>query len=308
MAQRSGKTGLAACCALIFLVATAAPVSALGDPRLDYEIITSPVPGWEPASAAKVRPLVTSLARVETAAASGYGGSAAVAGQGWDDPTQPKSSVLIALIGVSASGASASTLDQQVGRGAAVAADTFCEGATARPPVSETVVLSIPGSHHVQCGTAPNGSTLSAVTFGKANVLAIIFTTSLSVDSLDAIAHRQYLGLPAFDSSVRSGSGGGTGLVVGIVVAVVAAALLGLVVAIRARKRKVQQPEQYPVGVVWPTSGAGPFGRPDPSLPPAGMYPDPSGTGRTRYWTGREWGPEDPGPPRHIEDTSRPAF
>ena len=283
--------------ATIDIFGRAAPTGGVGSGTIldtDGHIVTNPVPGWLPAPPAQVQRVVTLLTRVEGAAVSSFGGSAAVAGRGWQDPRAPRSILLIALVRVSAKGVGASAMDRELVTGAGVAADTFCEGATAKPPVSQNPVASIPDSHHAFCGPAPNGTTPSAVTFAKANVLAVLFNVTLSADRLDAIATAQYAALPAADLSVSSGSRGSksTVLIIAIVVLVVAAAAgAGLAIAARRRHKSRQVESDLGVG---PAEGADLVGEPGREMPPAGMYPDPTGTGRARYWTGREWGPKDP--------------
>ena len=280
---------------VLVVLTVAAPAYALGDAELDRHIVTNPVPGWQAAPPAQVQRVVGLLTRVEGTAVSSFGGSAAVAGRGWQDPRAPRSILLITLVRVSAKGVGVAAMDRELVTGAAVAADTFCEGATAKPPVSQNPIASIPDSHHAFCGPAPNGTTPSAVTFAKANVLAVLFNVALSADRLDAIATAQYATLPAGDLSVSSGSRGNKSivLIIAIVVLVVAAvAGAGLAIAARRRQHKRRQVESDLA--VGPAEGADLVGEPGRELPPAGMYPDPTGTGRARYWTGREWGPEDP--------------
>ena len=270
---------------VLVVLTVAAPAYALGDAELDRHIVTNPVPGWQAAPPAQVQRVVGLLTRVEGTAVSSFGGSAAVAGRGWQDPRAPRSILLITLVRVSAKGVGVAAMDRELVTGAAVAADTFCEGATAKPPVSQNPIASIPDSHHAFCGPAPNGTTPSAVTFAKANVLAVLFNVALSADRLDAIATAQYATLPAGDLSVtslREAADAGGAAVAGA----------GLAIAARRRQHKRRQVESDLA--VGPAEGADLVGEPGRELPPAGMYPDPTGTGRARYWTGREWGPEDP--------------
>ena len=293
MGCRFGKALRAAFVAVLVALAAAEPAHALGDAGLDRSIVTNPVPGWRPSPPAQVHTVVTALTRLEVAAASSFGGSAAVAAQSWQDPSSPRSTLLIALVRVSAKRLQPSAMHQELLTGAAVAADTACEGATAKPPVSQSEVPSIPGSHHALCATAPNGTTPSGVTFAKGNVLALLFTSALSADRIDAIAGSQYAALSAVDSSVSSSSGGSLRTVVIIVLVVAAATALGLTIGVR-RRHKSDQAEPDLSDVVVTAPGSAPGGEADSRGPPAGMYPDPSNAGRTRYWTGRDWGPESP--------------
>jgi MYXO-CTERM domain-containing protein len=145
------------------------------------------------------------------------------------------------------------------------------------------------------CGAAPNGTTPTAVTFAKDNVLAVVSTADLSPDRLDAIASAEYVALPALGASVRSSSGSGTAIIVFIVLALVGAAALVLIVGLRRRRRNDHNSEpDLGAGAMWPIPGVALVDNSGLAPPSAGMYPDPSGSGRTRYWTGRDWGPEGP--------------
>jgi hypothetical protein len=272
----------------------AEPAGGLGEPSLDHRILTDPVDGWSPAPSRQVRTLVDYLSRVETAAVSSFGGSSAVAVRGWVDPSSSNSNLFVALISLSVKNMNASAVRKQVVQAAAVGAQTFCEGATAKPPISDRVVESIPASHHVECGLAPNRTTPSAVTFAKANVFGFVFTNSLSADRLDAVALAQHRALSVLGESVPSSSGGDTSLVVSLVVLV--AAIGGAVLIVfQRRRRRTHQSEANPVAAVgWPDPATAATDDLVPAAPPPGRYPDPSGDGGTRYWTGTEWGPLDP--------------
>jgi len=292
--RRSRSAIALACGTLLFTLALAEPAGSLGEPSLDRRIVADPVAGWRPAPSSQVRTLVEYLSRVETAAVSSFGGSSAVAVQGWVDPSSPKSSLFVALISLSVKDMAASTLDKQVVQAAAVAAQTFCEGATANPPVSDRAVESIPASHHVRCGPAPNGATPTAVTFAKANVFGLVFANSLSPGRLDAVALAQHRALSPLGASVPSSSGRGVGVIVSIV-ALAAAIGLGLLIVFLRRRRGQHQPDAaLGAATAWPFPAVAATDDLAPGAPPAGRYPDPSGSGATRYWTGTEWGPGDP--------------
>ena len=282
---RMVRAGAAACAAVAMVAALAGPAAAVGDATLNHYLIANPLPGWQPASPAEMQRLVHVLSTTEAAAISMSGGSVSVAAQAWKQPNALRSALLIALIGIASPHVDAASIDAQADVAATAAARSFCIGATTRPAVVDREVPSIPGARHVECAQL-GGSTPAGVAFARANVLAIISSGALDPNQLDAIATAQYAALPESDSPIRSGSHHVNTLAVLIAALLALADAVGLAVLVRRRPNAMVGGHRSG----WSARLA--VGRSN-SLPPAGRYPDPLGGGRTRYWTGSEWGPPD---------------
>ncbi len=310
--RRCAPAALAAVVMAMTVVVAAGPAGAAGSPSLDRSIIADPIPGWLPVSAGAMNNTVDSIQRVEQAAIGSTGLTIDTAAEGWYDPSTTTSNVLVIL--VRASGSGPLVADEM--RGAAGAgAVSFCAGATSSSPKSDVAVPAIPGSHEVMCGTSPNGSSLSAVTWTKANILALVTNDSLAPARLVSIAQQEYRAMPAAESSSAAKSTSSTAVIVGSVVAVVVLGLfLGIALAMRRRGRTSPAmamasgsgtaafgfgvPPNQPFGSGTGTYAAPVAASPGPLGPPQGWYRDPSDPGRTRYGTGSEWAtPPQTAPP-----------
>jgi hypothetical protein len=275
---------------LLLLVLLSPAAAAAGNSTIDRFIIANPLRGWQPLPAAQQHSLVSSLARQAAAAASGTNLKTAVAAEGWQDPTTATSLFEIILVGFSSGPPDQSGAQEAKGAAGSDAA-AYCTGATGSPPLTDLPLPSIPGSHQVVCRKAPNGTSPTAVTWARANLLATLANNTLTLRQLDAIALAQYRAMPTTETSLSAHSGPGDSWTVGVALAAVG--LLGLTAAIVILRRR---PAPFASsGLAFPGTGQ----QPPPTGPSAGWYPDPVNPDQIRYWTGTDWGPEQqpPTPP-----------
>ena len=191
--------------ASLLIVIAALPSGAAGDAGLSQHIISNPVPGWSAVPPSQLNSLVSDLNRAENAGISRYGGHATSAALGWR-PANGGTGLIVSLIAFVFKGFSGSQVAQQGHLAAKTGAVSFCKGATGTGPRTNGSVSSIPGSHIVTCATV-KGVVPEAVTFTRANVLAIIESTRADTSSrkLVAVARKQYQALPTTTSPVSGG-------------------------------------------------------------------------------------------------------
>jgi hypothetical protein len=288
------------------LVATSA--AAVGNAALDHYIVSDPNSGWLPVPTNSLNSYVNSIQRVEAAALTNTGYTTVIAAEGWHDPKSDKHLAIVTLIGITNNGSGSSSQNQAAIAAAASGAAPVC-GATEAPPLTDQPLSSIPDSHQVVCN-AVLGETVSALIFPKANVLAFVFSDTLGLSRLDAIAQDQYRALPSTDYAVTTGSSSiawaietGVGALIGVVL------IAGAVVWWRIRRKRLSFATAHPLlgyGMSADyTLHPGETQSTEPSMPtapPAGWYPDPADMSAKRYWTGTEWGPGGMGTNRSPDE------
>lgn len=281
-------------------VVAGAPAGAAGNRNLDRDIIADPIPGWQSLPASQVSQTASRIQAVESASLVGTGFTTATAAEGWQAPSSSSTFVLVILIDLSASGKSEAELSQQAALAAGAAAVSFCAGASGASPVSDRPLLSIPTSHQAVCADkALDGMNLGVVAWGKANVLALV-ASSTGLTRLDAVALQEYTAMPTTGSTVAANANSSsTPVIIGVVVGLIVVMLIGFGVLATKRRRRIPMPSGLGyeptdfLNVAYPSV---PPSVPPPSGPSAGWYPDPELPGRLRYWTGRDWGPSQTPP------------
>jgi hypothetical protein len=283
----------------------AQPAGAAGNRVLDRDIIADPIPGWQSLPAAQVNETASRVQSVETASVAGSGITTATAAEGWQAPSSSSTFVLVILIGLSSHKKADAAVTQHAAVAAGAAAVSFCAGASGASPISDRPLLSIPTSHQAVCADkALNGTSLAVVTWGKANVLAVV-SASTGLTRLDAVALQEYRAMPATVSSLAAAtpSDSSTAVIIAVVAVIVLMAVVVALLASRRRRRlALATGPGYGTGDflagVYPSSApSAPPTAPPPSGPPAGWYPDPQDPARTRYWSGHDWGPGPVPPP-----------
>ena len=273
----------------------AMPAGAVGDAQLSQRIISNPIPGYQPISDAVLQSQVDYLNQLERSAIGPAGGTAAIAANGWRDPST-KTGVAIILVAFAIPHAS----DADIQKNAAAAGLSFCAAGTAASPVSNSPISGIPNSHLIKCQASPTGGHAMVATWMKANVLGMIVTSlsSMSPARLASVATEQFNAMSS--TNTKTGGGTSTALIIGLAVAgvVLVSVIVVVVVVIRARKRSEADALQQasdglgPEGPEVPVGASFGDGESSPQAgPPAGWYEDPEDSSARRYWTGAAWGP-----------------
>lgn len=188
------------------------PAGAVGDTGLSKLIVADPVPGWQPESAASLNRVVTYIDGLESDSIVPKGGNAVTAVQGWQNPAASGQYVVVALVALTLSGSSASSIDNATKQGAVGALAALCAGVSAQSSVQAGTVAGVPGSHTLTCTLKKAGQAGPlAAGWSRANVLALVLSVQGAVtgDQLSAISTAQYAAMPSTGYSVPPGGGGG---------------------------------------------------------------------------------------------------
>jgi hypothetical protein len=275
-------------------ICVATPAGAVGNDQLSKQIISNPVPGYQPVPASGLQSEVNYLNQLEESAIGPMGGKASVAVSGWRGPSN-KVGVAIFLIAFSYPHAN----DHELQGNSASAGLSFC-AAAAEPPASNTPIPGVPDSHLFLCPKLPSGEQSMVATWVKANVLGMVVTSPavMSANKLTRIAGEQYNAMSSANTQI--GGGSNTILKIGLVAGgvVLAGVIVAVLLVMRARKRRearvplVLSSEPKLGGSVVPlgVSVNGVEGL-DQERPAAGWYEDPANSEGRRYWTGSAWGP-----------------
>ncbi|HEY1828509.1 MAG TPA: hypothetical protein VGF87_10830 [Acidimicrobiales bacterium] len=245
-----------------------APAGAVGDTGLSRFIVGNPIAGWQDEPLSNDNAIVSYLDGLEGDSIVPKGGAAVNAVQGWRDPSNHADYVVVALVALRGSGSSG--LDPNVAlQGAVSALASLCAGVASETTVHASTVTGVTGSHTLTC-TARGGLQPYAAGFARANVMALVISTTTSVTpaQLSSLVTSQYGALPAGGYVVASGSGGlGTvsEVLLGLVLLVLVGGALWLVVQ-RANRTAIVAPVPEPVvrrgRVQRPASEAGGVGPP----------------------------------------------
>jgi hypothetical protein len=258
---------------------------AAGAPLLDGYIIGDPFQGWVGLPVNDLNETVQTLQQAEAAASSHFGLRTQTAAEGWHDPSASQNSLLVVLVRLYDPHLSDQNLVVETRAAASAASSTFCVGATGEPAASNQPFQGLTDSHLASCHATPNGAVLSTLAWSKGNTFALlVFTSLLTSDQLRASAQQQNARLPRGVAAVAgAASSSDWPLVAGIAggaIVVIAMCVFGIVVGRRKRRTAIAVASDAGTATT-PVSGIA-------SAPPAGWYPDPSGSGR-RWWDGQDW-------------------
>jgi hypothetical protein len=174
-------------------IGAALPSGAAGNAALSRVIIANPQPGWKLLTKAQLNSYVSGINKAVASELSASDGSVATSANGWRTKDSQKF-VLVTLMAVAVKGLTGAPLAQQAQDAAGSAAVSFCSGATNASPQSNVALPAISGSHDATCAATSDGTVLQVITWSKANVVAMLITTtdSESASRFSSIAQAQY--------------------------------------------------------------------------------------------------------------------
>ena len=174
------------------------PGLRLGRCALQSLIVHDPLRGGISLPSTDLDALISSLQQAETSAGANYGISTSAAALGWHRVSSKSKTIVVILVALSSSGHSASSLNQAAVSASSSSAATVCAGAVASPPTVDVRVKGLPNSHYIRCTRSPTGVYLDGVTTARANIFAMLIssTATMSKSDLEAIAIRQFKTLP----------------------------------------------------------------------------------------------------------------
>lgn len=183
---------------------------AAGDRSLEGQIISDPFPGGVAASSAKLSSLASGMQEAMQSAAGKTGTTTATAAEGWHRAGSNSRFVFVVLAALNIPKQTASQLATQADAAASAAAGTFCSGASGAAPLAFSRVSQVPHGAFVKCSRSPDGLNAEAITTARANVFALVITTSSTVahSKLISLALAQYRKLKSHDTFI--GAGGST--------------------------------------------------------------------------------------------------
>lgn len=168
--------------------------AATGNASLGRHLIGDPIPHGTTLPSSFLTPYYTQFVNAENSVTATTGVATTIAVNGWRIKKSTRQLMIVTLIAITGTGKSASYLSAVADGAAASSVKSACSGASGVAPSLDEPVPNIPNSSYVRCHPGSNGTVVIAMATARANVFAILATTSttLSQSALTAATRHQY--------------------------------------------------------------------------------------------------------------------